>query len=95
MLGGPAPQPLSAILLEHDKASDHLYAVGTLGGEMFDAFFAKYEFKLALEYGDKRARQPVSRQRGRHRTAAVTAVSRCNVDTSGLIGDDASGRRAT
>ena len=27
---------------------------------MFDAFFAKYEFQLALEYGDKRARQPVA-----------------------------------
>ncbi len=60
MLGGPASQPLSAILLEHDKASDHLHAIGTLGGEMFDAFFAKYEFKLALEYGEKRARQPVA-----------------------------------
>ena len=60
VLGGPASQPLSAILLEHDKASDHLYAIGTLGGEMFDAFFAKYEFKLALEYGEKRARQPVA-----------------------------------
>ena len=60
VLGGPALQPLSAILLEHNKASDHLYAVGTLGGEMFDAFFTKYEFKLALEYGEKRARQPVT-----------------------------------
>ncbi|MCE9641790.1 MAG: (2Fe-2S)-binding protein [Betaproteobacteria bacterium] len=60
VLGGPAPQPLSAILLEHDRVNDHLYAVGTLGGEMFEAFFAKYEFKLAIEYGDKRARQPVT-----------------------------------
>ena len=60
VLGGPAPQPLSAVLLEHDKATDHLYAVGTLGGEVYEAFFAKYEFKLALEYGDKRARQPVA-----------------------------------
>jgi arsenite oxidase small subunit len=60
VLGGPALQPLSAILLEYDKASDQLYAVGTVGGEMFDAFFAKYEFKLALEYGEKRAHQAVS-----------------------------------
>jgi arsenite oxidase small subunit len=60
VLGGPAPQPLSAVLLEHDKTADGLYAVGTLGGEMFEAFFAKFEFKLALEYGDKRARQPVT-----------------------------------
>ena len=27
------------------------YAVGTLGGEMFDEFFAKYEFRLQLEHG--------------------------------------------
>jgi arsenite oxidase small subunit len=59
VLGGPAQQPLAAVLLEHDKTGDRLYALGTLGGEMYDAFFAKYEFKLALEYGDKRARQPV------------------------------------
>ena len=51
VLAGPAPQPLAAILLEHDAARDALYAVGTLGGEMFDAFFAKYAFRLALEYG--------------------------------------------
>jgi arsenite oxidase small subunit len=62
VVGGPAPQPLSAILLEHDKAGDGLYAVGTLGGEMFEAFFAKYEFRLALEYGEKRARQPAAGQ---------------------------------
>ena len=62
VLGGPAPQPLSAIVLEHDPSNDGLYAVGTLGGEMFEAFFAKYAFKLALEYGDQRAREPVARE---------------------------------
>jgi arsenite oxidase small subunit len=51
VLAGPAPQPLAAILLEHDAASDALYAVGTLGGEMFNEFFAKFEFRLALEHG--------------------------------------------
>lgn len=51
VLAGPAPQPLAAILLEHDPASDQLTAVGTLGGEMFGEFFAKYEFRLALENG--------------------------------------------
>jgi len=51
VLAGPAPQPLAAILLEHDAASDELTAVGTLGGEMFDAFFEKYAFRLALEGG--------------------------------------------
>ena len=60
VVGGPAPQPLSAILLEYDERHDSLYAVGTLGGEMFGAFFAKFEFKLALEYGEKRAQQQVA-----------------------------------
>ena len=49
VLAGPAPQPLAAILLEHDPKTDELTAVGTLGGEMFNQFFAKYERKLALE----------------------------------------------
>ena len=60
VVSGPAPQPLSAILLEHDRKTDGLYAVGTLGGEMFDAFFTKFGFKLALEYGTKQAQQAVS-----------------------------------
>lgn len=51
VLAGPAPQPLAAILLEHEAATDELSAVGTLGGELFDEFFAKYEFRLALENG--------------------------------------------
>jgi len=49
VLAGPAPQPLAAILLDHDAASDQLTAVGTLGGEMFDQFFDKYAFRLSLE----------------------------------------------
>jgi Rieske Fe-S protein len=67
VLAGPAPQPLAAILLEHDPASDALHAVGTLGGEMFNEFFAKYEFRLALDGGGA-ARRAVSG------TAVVTAL---------------------
>lgn len=52
VVAGPAPQPLAAILLEHDPNSDALFAMGTLGGEMFNQFFAKYGFKLAMEHGD-------------------------------------------
>jgi arsenite oxidase small subunit len=55
VVAGPAPQPLAAILLEHDAASDELDAVGTLGGEMFNDFFSKYAFKLAMEYRLPRA----------------------------------------
>jgi len=50
VVAGPAPQPLAAILLEHDSSSDEIHAVGTLGGEMFNDFFQKYAFKLALEH---------------------------------------------
>ena len=51
VLAGPAPQPLAAILLEYDPKSDDLYAVGTLGGELFNEFFSKYEFRLAVDHG--------------------------------------------
>jgi len=60
VVGGPAPQPLAAILFEYDRKTDGLYAVGTLGGEVYGAFFAKFEFKLALEYGANRAQQAVN-----------------------------------
>ncbi len=53
VLSGPAPQPLAAILLEHDAKTDALYAVGTFGGEKFNEFFQKYDFKLKLEMGPK------------------------------------------
>jgi Rieske Fe-S protein len=51
VLAGPAPQPLAAILLEWDPSRDEIHAVGTLGGEMFNAFFEKYAFRLQLEHG--------------------------------------------
>ena len=61
VMGGPAPQPLCAILLEHDRTGDTLFATGTLGGEMFNTFFAKYDMRLALEHGSSnRAQQRVS-----------------------------------
>ena len=53
VLSGPAPQPLAAILLEHDAKTDELYAVGTFGGEKFNEFFQKYDFKLSMEMGAK------------------------------------------
>jgi Rieske Fe-S protein len=60
VMGGPAPQPLCAILLEHDHSSDALFATGTLGGEMFNTFFSKYEMRLSLEHGGGRAQQRVA-----------------------------------
>jgi Rieske Fe-S protein len=59
VVAGPAPQPLAAILLEHDAGTDELDAVGTLGGELFRQFFAKYAVRLSLEPGGAISR-PVS-----------------------------------
>lgn len=50
VVAGPAPQPLAAILLEHDSTTDEIHALGTLGGEMFNEFFTKFEFRLAMEH---------------------------------------------
>jgi arsenite oxidase small subunit len=51
VLSGPAPQPLCAVLLSHDAKTDALTAYATLGGELFEEFFRKYEMKLSLEVG--------------------------------------------
>lgn len=59
VVSGPAPQPLAAILLEHDAERDELLALGSIGAEQFDAFFRKYDFRLALDYGPGKARLPV------------------------------------
>lgn len=59
VVSGPAPQPLAAILLEHDAQRDELFALGTVGAEQFGAFFRKYDFRLALDYGAGKAQLPV------------------------------------
>jgi arsenite oxidase small subunit len=51
VLSGPASQPLCAVLLAYDRNVDTLTAYATLGGELFDEFFRKYEMKLSLEVG--------------------------------------------
>ncbi len=53
VLSGPASQPLCAILLEHNAKDDTLTAYATLGGELFDDFFKKYEAKLSIDVGSK------------------------------------------
>jgi arsenite oxidase small subunit len=69
VLGGPAPQPLAAILLDYDQHEDALYATGTCGGEMFERFFTQFGFRLALDFGTSDIREPVSG------TARVTTVA--------------------
>ncbi len=53
VLAGPATQPLCAVLLEHNAKDDTLTAYATLGGELFDEFFKKYEAKLSIEVGSR------------------------------------------
>jgi arsenite oxidase small subunit len=53
VLSGPARQPLCAVLLSHDPREDTLTAFATLGGELFDEFFRKYEMKLSLDVGPR------------------------------------------
>lgn len=60
VLGGPAPQPLAAILLEYDKGDGSLHASGIYGGEMFDKFFEKFSFRLALELKIANVREKVN-----------------------------------
>jgi Rieske Fe-S protein len=55
VVSGPAPQPLAAILIDYDAATDGVAALGTVGVEQFDAFFRKYDFKLTMEYGQGKA----------------------------------------
>lgn len=59
VLGGPAKQPLTAIVLEqnHDGA---LYAIGTVGGELYEQFFERFSSRLALEFKTTDLRQRVS-----------------------------------
>ncbi len=61
VLGGPAPQPLAAVLLDYDKGSGNLFATGTMGGEMFDPFFDQFGFRLSLENQIEDVRTPVSK----------------------------------
>jgi arsenite oxidase small subunit len=61
VLSGPARQPLCAVLLAHDSRADTLTAYATLGGELFDEFFRKYEMKLSLDVGP-RAKNAVAGQ---------------------------------
>ena len=69
VLGGPAPQPLATIALEHDEGNGNIYAVGTSGGEMYEKFFDTFEFRLALEYETSDVRKPASN------VAAVVGIS--------------------
>ena len=59
VLGGPAKQPLATILLQSEPASGALFALGTIGGEMYDTFFEKFAFRLALEHETSNIRRRI------------------------------------
>jgi len=77
VLGGPAEQPLCAVLLEHDSKADTLTATGTLGGELFDDFFKKYEMKLSLEAGPRAREAVVGRSMVRELDSFCRNAVRC------------------
>ena len=60
VMGGPARQPLASIELEYDAAADRFFALGTRGGELFDAFFRRFGFRLALDHGIEDVRELTS-----------------------------------
>ncbi|MDH3563900.1 MAG: hypothetical protein OEN49_11015, partial [Gammaproteobacteria bacterium] len=61
VLGGPAPQPLAAIMLEYDERDGSLYAAGIYGGDMLELFFEKFAFRLSLEFKTSNIREKVTR----------------------------------
>ena len=60
VLGGPAPQPLATILLEHHSSDDTLNAYGVLGGNMFIPYFEKFWHRLELSFGTENIRDQVN-----------------------------------
>lgn len=60
VLGGPARQPLAAVILEYDPDTDTMEAVGTRGGEMFERFLTEFRFRLQLEHGITDIRREVA-----------------------------------
>ena len=58
---GPAPSPLTGVLLEYDEEANELLAVGTTSDELLDRFFEQFQMQLELSYGGlDRARATVS-----------------------------------
>ncbi|MGE5468040.1 MAG: Rieske (2Fe-2S) protein [Ignavibacteria bacterium] len=65
-----ATQPLAAIVIEHDAATDEIYATGVAGGLLYDEFFRSYKRALMAEYGPGGAREEVKE------TAATLPMSK-------------------
>ena len=57
---GPAPQPLTTIVLEHDAKTDGIYATGILGANIIGDFFHNFRRDLIDEYGRGQSRVEVT-----------------------------------
>lgn len=60
VITGKGTQPLAAIRLEHDAATDELYATGMYGADLLDEFFKKFKSKLNQEFGIGKYREEAS-----------------------------------
>ena len=49
-IAGPADEPLASIVLEHDEATDFIYAAGVIGPERFHDFFKTFKPQLKKEF---------------------------------------------
>jgi arsenite oxidase small subunit len=67
---GEARDPLLAVRLEYDSASDALYASGLAGMQLVERFFNTYKRELISEYGPGVYREPVGG------TSAAVALSK-------------------
>jgi len=56
---GPTKTPLTTIVLEHDKTTDQLYALGTIGKEYYQDYFRANKRELIQQYGRSVAKQSV------------------------------------
>lgn len=77
VVAGPAPMPLASVMLEYDKQTDSLRAVGLSGPDQIDAFFTKYEFKLGIEFGNAAKRLTGSSTRLQELTQFCRNVAQC------------------
>lgn len=55
-----ATQPLTAIVIEHDPATDEIFATGVAGGLLYEEFFRSYKRTLIAEYGPGKAKEEVA-----------------------------------
>lgn len=51
VIAGPAPKPLTAIVLDYDAGSGGLSAIGTRGADIYTEFFKAFKRDLRDQYG--------------------------------------------